>query len=83
MRYNILMEPSIPLEVCYFKCAAWAWGPCIEAFRYLRPVISIDAVFLSGRYERRLLMTCGYDAENQLISLAFALFEKENMDNWG
>jgi MULE transposase domain len=77
------MEPSIRSEVCYFKCAVWAWGPCIEAFRYLRSVISIDAAFLSRRYERRLLMACGYDVENQLIPMAFALFEKENLDNWG
>jgi hypothetical protein len=51
MKYNILTEPSIRPKVYYFKCATWAWGPCIEAFRYFRPVISIDAVFLSGRYE--------------------------------
>jgi hypothetical protein len=32
IKYNILTEPSIRSEVCYFKCVAWAWGPCIEAF---------------------------------------------------
>jgi hypothetical protein len=56
-------------------------GPCIKAFQYLRSVISIVAAFLSGRYKGRLLMGCGYDAENQLISLAFALVEKENHQN--
>jgi MULE transposase domain len=81
MKYNILTDPSIQPEVCYFKCAAWAWGPCIEAFRYLRPVISIDVAFLSGRYEGRLLMACGYDVENQFIPLTFALIEKENLEN--
>jgi hypothetical protein len=76
MKYNILKEPSIRPEVCYFKCAAWAWGPCIEAFRYLRPIISIDASFLSRCYEGRLLMVYGYDAENQLILLTFVLVDK-------
>jgi MULE transposase domain len=28
-------------------------------------------------------MAYGYDAENQLIPLAFALIEKENIENWG
>jgi MULE transposase domain/SWIM zinc finger len=83
MKYTILSEPTNRSEYHYFKCAAWTWGPCIEAFKYLRPVISIDAAFLSGRYEGRLLMACGYDAENQLIPLAFALVEKENRENWG
>jgi hypothetical protein len=73
-----LTEPSIQPEVYYFKCATWAWGSCIEVFLYFRPVISIDVVFFSGRYEGRLLMACGYDAENQLIPLTFALVEKKS-----
>jgi hypothetical protein len=81
MKYNILTEPSIRPKICYFKCAAWAWGPCIESFRYLRTIISIDADFLFGRYEGRLLMVYGYDADNRLIPLAFALVEKENLEN--
>jgi hypothetical protein len=28
-------------------------------------------------------MAYGYDAENQLIPLTFALIEKENIENWG
>jgi MULE transposase domain len=81
MKYNILIETNIRLEVYYFKCVTWAWGPFIEAFRSLRPVINIDTIFLSERYEGRLLMACGYDAENQLIPLVFALVEKENLKN--
>jgi hypothetical protein len=66
-----------------FKAVIWAYGPCIAAIPFLRPVISIDACFMSGRYAGRLLMACGYDAENQLLPLAFAIVEKENSDNWG
>jgi hypothetical protein len=67
----------------YFMRLAWAWGPCIEAVSHLRPVISIDACFLSGRYNGKLLIVTGYDAENQLIPLAFGLVESEHFDNWG
>jgi hypothetical protein len=45
-----------------FKFIAWSYGPCIEAFKHLRSVITIDVGFLLGRYKGRLLMTCGYDA---------------------
>ena len=62
---------------------AWVFGPCIEAIPYLHPLISVDACFLLGRYKGRLLIACGYDANNQLIPLAFAIVEKEDSTNWG
>ena len=67
----------------YFTRAAWAFGPCIASIPTLRPVITIDVFFLSGRYHGKLLMACGYDAENQLVSIVFGLVEKENFENWG
>jgi hypothetical protein len=81
-RYQILSQPMTREGHRAFKCVAWAFGPCIEAVPYLRPVISIDASFLSGRYRGRLLIACGYDAENKLLPLAFAIVEKEDSDNW-
>ncbi|XP_078153598.1 uncharacterized protein LOC144548756 [Carex rostrata] len=77
---------SFPIENSpnrHFKAAAWAYGPCIAAIPFLRPVISIDACFMSGRYKGRLLMACGYDAENRLLPLAFGIVEKESVENWG
>jgi hypothetical protein len=46
-----------------FYRVAWAFGPCIAAWSYLRPDLTIDAGFLSGRYAGKILMACGYDAE--------------------
>ena len=66
-----------------FIGVCWAFGPCIDVIPYIRPVISIDACFMSGRYKGRLLIACGYDADNHLLPLAFAIVEKENADNWG
>lgn len=89
-KYQFLTSPSIDKNtglvkegVQQFRAVAWAYGPCITAFDYLRPVISIDAAFLSGRYEGRLLMACAYDADNQLLPLAFAIVHTENEENWG
>jgi MULE transposase domain len=70
-------------NVKIFKSIAWAYGLCIAALKHLRSVITIDAGFLSGRYKGRLLMACGYDAENKLIPLTFRIMDAENMNNWG
>jgi MULE transposase domain len=70
-------------NVKIFKFIAWAYGPCIAAFKHLRSVITIDAGFLSGCYKGRLLMACGYDANNKLIPLAFGIVDAENVKNWG
>ena len=88
-KYQFLTSPIIdangePMQLAVqFRAVAWAFGPCIAAFQYLRPVISIDACFLSGRYEGRLLIACGYDAENQLLPIAFAIVQKEDKEKWG
>ena len=36
-----------------------------------------------GKYQGTLLIAIPYDANNKLVSLAFALVEKENSDSWG
>jgi hypothetical protein len=66
-----------------FKFIAWAYWPCIAAWKHLRPIITIDAGFLLGRYKGRLLMACGYDAENKLVPLIFGIVDVENVNNWG
>jgi MULE transposase domain len=70
-------------NVKIFKSIVWAYGQCIAAFKHLRPVITIDTGFLSCRYNCRLLMACGYDAENKVIHLAFGIMNAENVNNWG
>jgi hypothetical protein len=70
-------------NVKMFKSITWAYGLCIAAFKHLRPVITIDNGFLSGRYKGSLLMTCGYDVKNKLIPLAFGIVDAENMNNCG
>jgi hypothetical protein len=78
-KYKILMFDISDDNVKIFKSIAWAYGPCIVAFKHLRYVITIDAEFLSDHYNGRLLMAYGYDAENKLLSLAFGIVDEENM----
>jgi MULE transposase domain len=82
-KFKILTCDTSDNNVKIFKSIVWAYGPCIAAFKYLRPVITIDAGFLLGRYKGRLLMTCEYDAENKVIPLTFEIVNVENVDNWG
>jgi hypothetical protein len=43
----------------------------------VQPVLTIDTGFLSGWYAGKLFMTCSYDAEQQLLLLAFAVVAGE------
>ena len=82
-KFKIDSEPSDQFGVHIFQRAAWAYGPCIAAWSHLRPVISIDAGHLSGRYKGKLYMACAYDAEQQVLPLAFAIMGEETLENWG
>lgn len=65
-----------------FMLAFWCVGPSIEAFKHCRPVLAINATFLTGKYGGALMTASSADAEDQLVPLAFALVEKENSRDW-
>jgi hypothetical protein len=79
-KYIIETVPSTKFGVEIFNRVAWAFGPCIAAWPYLRPVLTIDTGFLSGRYAGKLFMVCGYDAEQQLLPL---IAGEKSVANWG
>jgi hypothetical protein len=84
MKYIIETAPSIKFGVEIFDRVAWAFGMCIAAWPYLQPILTIDAEFLSDRYAGKLFMACGYDAEQQLLPLAFVVVAGEkSVANWG
>jgi hypothetical protein len=56
----------------------WAFGQSIEAFKWCRPVVTIDGTFLTSKYEGTLLICIGTDPEDQLLPLAFAIVRKED-----
>lgn len=56
----------------------WSFEQCIDAFKHCRPILFVDATFLTGKYYGALMLAVGIDAEDQLIPLAFALTEGEN-----
>ena len=60
----------------------WAYIPCIEAFKYCRPVISIDATHTYGKYSHKLLIATSMDGCNHIVPLAFVLVYEELLDSW-
>jgi hypothetical protein len=83
-KYIIETASSIKFSVEIFYRVVWVFHPCIAVCPYLRPVLTIDVGFLLSRYVGKLFMAYGYDAEQQLLLLAFAVVVyEESVTNWG
>ena len=78
LKYN----PHVPRS-CIFNSAFWAFGPCIRRFRHCRPMISIDATHLYGKYKGKLLIAMATDGNNEVYPLTFAIVESESTKTWG
>ena len=61
----------------------WNFAPCIEGLRHCKPVISIDGTHLYGKYRGVLLIAMAINANNKILSLAFAVVDKESGPSWG
>jgi hypothetical protein len=61
-----------------FQC----FPQCVADFAHCRPIVSVDATFLTGKYKGTLIVVVGMTAENQLLPLVFALVESENNESW-
>jgi hypothetical protein len=62
----------------YFLRAFWTFGQCVKAFKHCCDVLLIDDIFLMEKYESTMLIAIVIDADRQLVTLAFAIVEKEN-----
>uniref|UniRef100_A0A2N9EWJ4 SWIM-type domain-containing protein n=1 Tax=Fagus sylvatica TaxID=28930 RepID=A0A2N9EWJ4_FAGSY len=54
----------------------------LHGFMHCRPVVSIDATHLYGKYEGKLMIAMATDANNGIYPLAFAVTEKESKNTW-
>ena len=45
-------------------------------------MICIDGTFLTGWYKDQILTATGVDCNKQIVLLAFAFVENENIDSW-
>ncbi|XP_035840400.1 uncharacterized protein LOC110914388 [Helianthus annuus] len=70
------------VEQVEFRRVFWAFNPSILGFKHCRPVISIDATHLYGKYKGKLMIAMGVDGNNQILPLAFAIVENESYASW-
>jgi hypothetical protein len=40
----------------------------VAGFTHCRPIVSVDAIFLTGKYKGTLMVAVGMTAKNQLLS---------------
>ncbi|XP_026396832.1 uncharacterized protein LOC113291522 [Papaver somniferum] len=55
---------------------------CKHSYRYLRPMIYLDATFLTGRYRGTLMAATCINGNNGFYPFSFAIVSTENKDNW-
>ncbi|XP_026378542.1 uncharacterized protein LOC113272979 [Papaver somniferum] len=58
------------------------YGACKHRYRYLRPMIYLDDIFLTGRYRGTLMAATCIDGNNEFYPFDFAIVSSENKDNW-
>ncbi|XP_015950053.1 uncharacterized protein LOC107474921 [Arachis duranensis] len=65
-----------------FHQVFWSFPSCVQAFRHCKPLVSVDGTHLYGKYAVTILMGIAQDGNNNILSVAFALVERENTDSW-
>ncbi|KAH1192628.1 hypothetical protein GmHk_19G053811 [Glycine max] len=58
----------------------WAFNPCIEGFKYCKPLVQVNETFLTGKYHGTLLTVIEQDGSRNNFSLVFAIVESETKE---
>ncbi|XP_075665165.1 uncharacterized protein LOC142634789 [Castanea sativa] len=82
-KYKLLVNNNYEPGTCTFKSVFWAFHPCIIGFKNCRPVITIDATHLYGKYKGKLMIAMATDTNNKIYPLAFAVVKSESVETWG
>jgi hypothetical protein len=53
-----------------------------DAFEHCRKLVAVDGTFLKSRYLGTLLLAVTIDANNELLLLAYAVVDAENLNKW-
>jgi hypothetical protein len=60
----------------------WAFHPCIEGFKFCKPIVQVDGTWLYGKYKGTLLLAVAQDGNNHIFPIAYALVEGETKEAW-
>ncbi|XP_022632765.1 uncharacterized protein LOC106780607 [Vigna radiata var. radiata] len=85
---TILQCTGSPMEIdgqtdnnCYImERVFWSFGPCIQGFKYCKPILQVDGTFLTGKYHGTLLTDMGRDGYRNIFPVAFAIVEGETKE---
>ena len=80
--YDTYLVPAVIRGQSILQRGFFCLGACVRTFQCCLPVICIDGIFLTGRYKGQILTAIGVDCNNQIVPLAFAFVENENLDSW-
>ena len=80
--YDTYLLPAVTRGQIIMQRAFFCIGAYVRAFQFCLPVIYIDGTFFSGKYKCQILTAIGVDCNNQIVTLAFAFVENENIDSW-
>ena len=69
-------------NTAHFNCVFWTFGPCVEAFKFCRPVLCIDGTFCYGKYKHTLLVAVSVDGNKQVVPIVFYSTPKETAEAW-
>ena len=69
-------------DTVFLHFVFWSFDPCIDGFKYCKPIISIDRTHLYGKYQGKLLVAMATDANNKVFPLAFTVMDCESGSNW-
>ncbi|XP_052876310.1 uncharacterized protein LOC108462316 [Gossypium arboreum] len=65
-----------------FQRMFWTFDPCVRAFPHYKPFVQVDGTWLYGKYTQILLLAIAQDGNNNVLPIAFAIVDKENMESW-
>ena len=78
--YKLTEDDNYEQGTCTFKSVFWVFRPCIVGFKKCRPVISINATHLYGKYKGKLMITMATNANNKIYQLAFDVVESKSTE---
>nr|KYP37539.1 hypothetical protein KK1_041262 [Cajanus cajan] len=65
-----------------FHRVFWTFKPCIDGFKYCKPIVQVDGTFLYGKYKGTLHVVVAQDGNNKIFPIAFAIIEGETTEAW-
>ncbi|XP_016673040.2 uncharacterized protein [Gossypium hirsutum] len=60
----------------------WTFDPCVRASPHCKPLVQVDGTWLYEKYIQILLITVAQDGNRNVLPIAFAIVDKENMESW-